>query len=192
MVQELITNQNKNAAVDLDLSGMGDKINQDIQSSGDSEDKPIIETPLLAQVKEISLKRDTELKFNQNDSSKKFYKIRLIVTTEFEKDGEKISSKDAYGGLRFYPLLNDGAPVLDEHGQPILDRFWSNSATSDFASYFSKLLDAAQKYDDSITSYGSFFNFLKTQPKCKILTEFTSVGGRSKQTRKQVIKEFIQ
>ena len=30
MVQELITNQNKNAAVDLDLSGMGDKINQDI------------------------------------------------------------------------------------------------------------------------------------------------------------------
>lgn len=187
------TNNNQNAAVDIDLSSLGqDKLNQSINA--EPQEKPVLEVPTEATVVGIKLQRDSELKFNQNDATKKFYKVRVYVKTEFEHPttGEIIESSDAYGGLRFYPVLDkSGNPVLDANGQPQLDRFWSNSANSDFASYFSKLLARAQDFNKDIKSYQDFFAFLQSKPKCMIVTEFTRFGNSPNQTTKEVIQNFI-
>lgn len=183
----------QNTAVDIDLSSLGqDKLNQSINA--EPQEKPILEVPTEATVVGIKLQRDSELKFNQNDASKKFYKVRVYVQTEFKHPttGEVIESSDAYGGLRFYPVLDEaGNPMLDATGQPQLDRFWSNSANSDFASYFSKLLSRAQDFNPDIKSYQDFFAFLQSKPKCMILTEFTRFGNSPNQTTKEVIQSFI-
>lgn len=188
------TNNNQNNAVDIDLSALGaDKLSQKI--SAEPDEKPVLDVPVEAVVTGVKLQRDAELKFNQNDASKKFYKVRVYVQTEFEhpETGEKVESSDAYGGLRFYPVLDDaGNPVLGPTGEPQLDRFWSNSATSQFASYFSKLLAHAQEFDANIKSYQDFFTFLQNKPKCMLLTEFTRFGNSPQQTTKEVIQKFIQ
>lgn len=187
------SNNNQNTAVDIDLSALGqDKLNQSI--SAEPQEKPILETPTEAVVIGIKLQRDGELKFNQNDASKKYYKVRAYVKTQFKhpETGEMVESSDAYGGLRFYPVVDEtGTPVLDASGQPQLDRFWSNSATSQYASYFSKLLARAQDFNQDIKSYQDFFAFLESKPKCMILTEFTRFGNSPNQTTKEVIQNFI-
>lgn len=187
------SNSNQNTAVDIDLSALGqDKLNQSI--SAEPQEKPILEVPTEATIVGIKLQRDGELKFNQNDASKKFYKVRVYVRTEFKhpETGEVIESSDAYGGLRFYPVADEmGNPILDANGQPQLDRFWSNSATSQYASYFSKLLARAQEFNPDIKSYQDFFTFLQSKPKCMILTEFTRFGNSPQQTTKEVIQNFI-
>ena len=187
------TNNNQNTAVDIDLSALGqDKLNQSISS--EPQPKPVLDNPTEAVITGIKLQRDSELKFNQNDASKVYYKVRVYVQTEFKhpETGEVIESSDAYGGLRFYPVTNDvGTPVLDASGQPQLDRFWSNSATSDYASYFSKLLARAREFNPDIKSYQDFFTFLQSKPKCIILTEFTRFGNSQNQTTKEVVQKFI-
>ena len=98
------SNNNQNAAVDIDLSAVQDKLTQRI--SAEPDEKPVLDTPVEATVTGIKLQRDVELKFNQNDASKKFYKVRVYVQTEFKhpETGETVTSSDAYGGLRFYPV----------------------------------------------------------------------------------------
>lgn len=186
-------NNNQNSAVDIDLSALGqEKLNQSINA--EPQEKPILEIPTEAVITGIKLQRDGELKFNQNDASKKFYKVRVYVRTEFKhpETGEMIESSDAYGGLRFYPVADEaGNPILGPDGQPQLDRFWSNSATSQYASYFSKLLARAQEFNPDIKSYQDFFTFLQSKPKCMILTEFTRFGNSPNQTTKEVIQSFI-
>lgn len=186
-------NNNQNSAVDIDLSALGqEKLNQSINA--EPQEKPILEIPTDAVITGIKLQRDGELKFNQNDASKKFYKVRVYVRTEFKhpETGEMIESSDAYGGLRFYPVADEaGNPILGPDGQPQLDRFWSNSATSQYASYFSKLLARAQEFNPDIKSYQDFFTFLQSKPKCMILTEFTRFGNSPNQTTKEVIQSFI-
>lgn len=193
MPNNLIQTNNQNEAVDIDLSALGkEKLNQSI--SAEPQEKPVLDTPTEATVIGFKLQRDGELNFNQNDASKKFYKVRMYVQTEFihPETGEKIESSDAYGGLRFYPVSDDnGNPILDANGQPQLDRFWSNSSTSNMASYFSKLLTRAQEFKPDIKSYQDFFEFLQSKPKCMILTEFTRFGNSQQQTTKQVIQNFI-
>lgn len=189
MVQQ---NNNQNTAVDIDLSAVQDKLGQRISSKPD--EKPVLEVPIEATVIGVRLQRDVELKFNQNDASKTFYKVRVYVQTEFKhpETGETITSSDAYGGLRFYPVSDEsGKPVFGPTGEPQLDRFWSNSASSEYASYFSKLLAHAQEFNSDIKSYQDFFNFLQSNPKCMIKTEFTRFGNSPTQTTKQVIQEFI-
>lgn len=193
MPNNLIQPNNQNTAVDIDLSALGkDKLNQSINA--EPQEKPILEVPTEATIVGIKLQRDGELKFNQNDASKKFYKVRVYVRTEFKhpETGDLVESSDAYGGLRFYPVLDEiGNPVLGADGQPQLDRFWSNSASSQFASYFSKLLARAQEFNPAIKSYQDFFAFLESNPKCMILTEFTRFGNSPTQTTKEVIQNFI-
>lgn len=187
------SNNSQNTAVDIDLSALGeDKLNQSI--SAEPQEKPVLEVPTEATIVGIKLQRDGELKFNQNDASKKFYKVRVYVRTEFKhpETGKTVESSDAYGGLRFYPVVDDaGNPILDVNGQPQLDRFWSNSASSQYASYFSKLLARAQEFNSDIKSYQDFFAFLESKPKCMILTEFTRFGNSPQQTTKEVIQNFI-
>ena len=184
---------NQNTAVDIDLSSIqADKLNQSINA--EPQEKPVLETPTEAVITGIKLQRDGELKFNQNDASKKFYKVRVYVQTKFKhpETGEVIESSDAYGGLRFYPVADEmGNPILGPDGQPQLDRFWSNSANSQYASYFSKLLARAQEFNPNIKSYQDFFTFLGSNPKCLILTEFTRFGNSPQQTTKEVIQKFI-
>ena len=187
------TNNGQNSAVDIDLSALGaDKLGQKINAEPD--EKPVLEIPTEAVVTGIKLQRDAELKFNQNDASKKFYKVRVYVQTEFKhpETGETVTSSDAYGGLRFYPVSDEaGNPIFGPTGEPQLDRFWSNSATSQYASYFSKLLARAQEFDSNIKSYQDFFSFLQSKPKCMLLTEFTRFGNSPQQTTKEVIQKFI-
>lgn len=186
------SNNNQNAAVDIDLSAVQDKLTQRI--SAEPDEKPVLDTPVEAIVTGVKLQRDVELKFNQNDASKKFYKVRVYVQTEFKhpETGETVTSSDAYGGLRFYPVSDEtGNPILGANGEPQLDRFWSNSANSQYASYFSKLLARAQEFNPDIKSYQDFFNFLQSKPKCMLLTEFTRFGNSPNQTTKEVIQKFV-
>lgn len=186
------SNNNQNAAVDIDLSAVQDKLTQRIRAEPD--EKPVLDTPVEATVTGVKLQRDVELKFNQNDASKKFYKVRVYVQTEFKhpETGETVTSSDAYGGLRFYPVSDEaGNPILGANGEPQLDRFWSNSANSQYASYFSKLLARAQEFNPDIKSYQDFFNFLQSKPKCMLLTEFTRFGNSPNQTTKEVIQKFV-
>lgn len=186
------SNNNQNAAVDIDLSAVQDKLTQRI--SAEPDEKPVLDTPVEAIVTGVKLQRDVELKFNQNDASKKFYKVRVYVQTEFKhpETGEIVTSSDAYGGLRFYPVSDEaGNPILGANGEPQLDRFWSNSANSQYASYFSKLLARAQEFNPDIKSYQDFFNFLQSKPKCMLLTEFTRFGNSPNQTTKEVIQKFV-
>ena len=186
------SNNNQNAAVDIDLSAVQDKLTQRI--SAEPDEKPVLDTPVEAIVTGVKLQRDVELKFNQNDASKKFYKVRVYVQTEFKhpETGEPVTSSDAYGGLRFYPVSDEaGNPILGANGEPQLDRFWSNSANSQYASYFSKLLARAQEFNPDIKSYQDFFNFLQSKPKCMLLTEFTRFGNSPNQTTKEVIQKFV-
>lgn len=193
MPNNLIQTDNQNNAVDIDLSALGaDKLSQSI--SAEPQEKPVLDTPVEAVITGIKLQRDGELKFNQNDASKKYYKVRMYVQTKFThpETQEEIHSSDAYGGLRFYPVSDEaGNPILGPTGEPQLDRFWSNSAESNYASYFSKLLARAQEANPDIKSYQDFFEFLQSNPKCMLLTEFTRFGNSPKQTVKQVIQKFI-
>lgn len=193
MPNNLNLGNNQNEAVDIDLSALGkDKLNQSV--SAEPQEKPVLDVPIEATVTGFKLQRDSELGFNKNDASKKFYKVRMYVQTSFEhpETGETVESSDAYGGLRFYPVADDnGNPILDANGQPQLDRFWSNSSNSNMASYFSKLLSRAQEFNPNIKSYQDFFEFLQSKPKCMILTEFTRFGNSQTTTTKQVIQNFI-
>ena len=185
-LNELI-NEDNNSAVDLDLSSLGESLNQ----STEAQEKPILDSPVQAVVKEIELKRNSQLEANNNDPTKKFYKIRLLVTTEFtDPNGNLVSSKDAYGGLRFYPKMENDVVAMN-NGQPVLDRFWSGSTTGSYVSDFARILDRAKQFDGSITSYGDFFTFLGTHPNCEIKTESRSFGGNQTPTHKQVIQKFI-
>lgn len=187
-----IQSNNQNAAVDLDLSALGsDKLKQNFNA--EPQEKPILDKPVEGVVTGFKLQRDAELKFNQNDASKKFYKVRMYVQTEFNhpETGEKVESSDAYGGLRFYPVLDEvGNPVLGPNGEPVFDRFWHNSPDSDYASYFAKLVQRAEDASD-IKSYDDFFAFLNSKPKCVLLTETTRFGNSPNTTTKQVIQSFI-
>lgn len=198
MVEELISNNANGSGspkvMNLDLGSLGDAVNQSVYS-GEQEEKVILEKPVEAQVIAYEIKLDSQLKYNQQNPNVKFYKANLYVTVEFDdpKTKEKVVSRDLYGGLRFYPKLDEnGMPLIGEDGQPVFQRFWSNNANAPMASYFSKLLQRAQTFNKSIINYGAFFNFLGTNPKCMIKTEYTSFGGSPDKTPKEVIQEFVE
>lgn len=180
--------------VSLDLGNLDD-FDDNIMSNSVEEEKVHIAEPIEATVSNIDLLMNNELSFNQGDVSKKFFKCTLKVTVEFmnPETKEMTTSTTNYGGMRFYPKLDEyGNPMYDERGNPIKNYYWTNSANGKMVSYFTKLLTAAQESDKSINTFGKFFAFLQTNPKCLIKSEYTSFGGNGSQTHKHVIQEFLK
>lgn len=184
----------KKKVMSLDLGNLDD-FNDTIITNGTEEEKAELTEPTEAQVTNIDLLMNNELSFNQRDSSKKFFKCTLKVTVQYEnpKTNEMSTSTTNYGGMRFYPKLDQyGNPLYDEAGNPIKDYYWTNSANGKMVSYFTKLLTAAQECDSNINTFGKFFAFLQQQPKCMIQSEYTSFGGGPSKTHKHVITEFLK
>ena len=117
-----------------------------------------------------------------------------MVSTEFEdpETGDKVVSRDGFGGLRFYPGFDESGNVkLKENGEPVLDHFWFNSPSSKKASGFSKLFGRAQDFDSTILSASKLFKFLNSNPNCMLLTEYTAFQGEDLKP-KQVIQSFVE
>ena len=128
-----------------------------------------------------------------------------VFTTQFTNPvtGDIVESRDNYSGLRYYPKMDAYGNPIYKNGQPELDRWWSGDAHSNNPSGFALLLDKAQTFvkahnqnvnpDEklpSITSYRAFFQFLNSNPKCLIKTEYPSFGNQT--FTKEVIQEFIE
>ena len=183
----------ENKSVAFDLSALGDTLDQQI-SSGATE-KPFLQNLTKATLKEFSLNRQTDVRQNRQEPEKKFYAITLRIKTEYEygegDDKQLYTSYDNYSGLRAYAKLDEnGEPILDDSGNPEIERFWAGNPEGNYVSYFSLLLKAAQDFDSNIKTYQDFFKFLSEERQCLIRSEQTSFGNQEKKT-KQVIKEFI-
>lgn len=198
MVENLIQQggQTQNKTVNLDLGNL-DQFNQGFMGAG-NEEKIHLEDLTESTVTSIELQMSDEIHFNQRDVSKRFYKCTLKVTNVFSYtnengETEEVTSTTNYGGLRYYFVQNEiGEPVLDQNGNPILKYYWSGDAkTAKMPSYFSKLLALAQDFDKSITNYKKFFEFLQSEPKCLIRSEYTSFANSPKKTHKHIIQKFL-
>ena len=156
----------ENKSVALDLSALGDTLEQQI--SAVQGEKPFLENLTKATLKEFALNRQLDIRENrekENNVVKKYYAItlRLKVEYEHEVDGEKQTyvSYDNYGGLRAYPKVDENnEPIMDANGNPVIERFWAGNPDGNFASYFSLLLKTALDYDSTFKTYQDFFKFL--------------------------------
>lgn len=178
--------KNQGGTVNLDLSELA-QVDQSI-SAGEKVEKPVLLKPVAATVIGADLKiRTGELKHNKDDVTKKYYEASFVVETKFTNpaDGEEFVSKDNYNGLRAYPKINEnGEPIFDANGNPVLDRFWSGDKSA-----FGSLLALVQKTDDSVVTYGDFFNFFIQPRDCTVKTFFTTYNNE--QFSKEVIQSFI-
>lgn len=206
MVEQLIQNNNgRNNTIALDLNAIDNDggLNQAI-GGGEKQEKVILEQPTEAVISNCDLQLTDELMAVQGNPSKKYYKVRVSVTTQFTHPvtGDIVESRDNYSGLRYYPKLDGYGNPIYKNGQPELDRWWSGDAHSNNPSGFALLLDKAQTFvkahnqkvdpDEklpAITSYRAFFNFLNSNPKCLLKTEYPSFGNQT--FTKEVIQEFV-
>lgn len=187
MVNELKTSNNNNANRSLDLSALGETATQSIAA----DEKPILAGPTKGEIINVDLTiNDNTLKSNKNDPDSKFYPCLLRVKTKFinPDNNEEYISNDNYSGLRFYPQLDQAGEVMvDQAGNPVLDRFWSGDA-----SFFGKLLKLVQEHDKSVVTYADFFSFMNNTPReCMIATEYANNPSNGTQVTKEVIKKFL-
>lgn len=182
-------NTNNNKSMSINLDALGDVAKQTVQT-GNGE-TPILKEEVEATVVNTDFRMMNTIQSNQNDPSKKYYNTIFAVETQFQYTDEggnvvEATSRDNYGGLRLYPKLDDnGNPMRDATGQPILERMWSGDASA-----FGRLFALVQEKDSSVRSYSDFFNFFKQdQLKVKIKTEETNYQGQKK--AKEVIQSFL-
>lgn len=196
MVEELINPnvKGKQSVMNIDVDSLGEAADQNIMASSSDQEKVILEEPVKGRVIGMELILNNQLRVNDTDINKKYYSVRLMVSTEFEdpETGDKVVSRDGFGGLRFYPSFDESGNVkLKENGEPVLDHFWFNSPSSKKASGFSKLFGRAQDFDSTILSASKLFKFLNSNPNCMLLTEYTAFQGEDLKP-KQVIQSFVE
>lgn len=196
MVEELINPnvKGKQSVMNIDVESLGEAADQNIMASSSDQEKVILEEPVRGRVIGMELILNNQLRVNDSDINKKYYPVRLMVSTEFEdpKTGDKVISRDGFGGLRFYPAFDESGNVkLKENGEPVLDHFWFNSSSSKQASGFSILFGRAQDFDATILSASKLFKFLNSNPNCMLLTEYTAFQGEDLKP-KQVIQSFVE
>lgn len=196
MVEELINPnvKGKQSVMNIDVESLGEAADQNIMASSSDQEKVILEEPVKGRVIGMELILNNQLRVNDTDINKKYYSVRLMVSTEFEdpETGDKVVSRDGFGGLRFYPSFDESGNVkLKENGEPVLDHFWFNSPSSKKASGFSKLFGRAQDFDSTILSASKLFKFLNSNPHCMLLTEYTAFQGEDLKP-KQVIQSFVE
>lgn len=181
-------NAGNSKSMTLNLDALGDVANQAVNMG--QKETPILEKEIEAEVIGADFRMMNNLQSNQNNPENKYYTTIFSVETRFsyEKDGETIeaTSRDNYGGLRAYPKMDDnGSPMLNAVGEPVLERLWSGDSSA-----FGKLFALVQQKDKTVRSYSDFFNFFKKEGlKVRIRTEYTSYQG--KQKAKNVIQSFL-
>lgn len=182
-------NAGNQKSISLNLDALGDIANQSV-NSGNGE-TIILKDETEAVITGTDFRLMNTIQSNQNDPAKKFYNSILAVETKFTYTNENGESHEAvdrsnYGGIRFYPQLNDQMqPMMDATGQPIIERMWLGESSA-----CGKLFALVQKKDKSVRSYTDFFNFFKQDGlRVMIKTQQTNFNGNIK--NKQVIQSFL-
>lgn len=184
MVQELkTTNQANNGRRSIDLSALGEAATASIVS--ETKEKPKLLDPVLAKIKGTDIVMTDRLEHNKDDETKIYYAGYFTVETEFEHEGETVTSKDSFGGLRFYVKMDETrSPMSNADGSPIIERLWIGDR-----SQLGKLLKLVQDHDDSVVSYSDFLGYFKEGMSVMIQTLFTTYQGQQKW--KQQIVEIL-
>lgn len=182
-------NAGNQRSMSLNLDALGDAAKQPVGIN--NGEKPTLNEEVEATVTLTDLKLMNELQNNQNDPGKKYLNTIFVIETSFtytNENGDKVegTSRDNYGGLRYFVNLDDNGNIIrDATGQPILERLWSGDGSG-----FGKLFALTQKYDSSIRSYSDFFNFWsKDDIKVTIKTQVNNFGG--KQYSKNIITQIL-
>lgn len=182
-------NANNQKSMSLNLDALGDAANQTVNMG--SGEKPILKEEVEAVIIGTDFRLMNQLQSNQSDPSKKYFNTIFAIETKFSyknEDGDMVeaTSRDNYGGLRYFPKLDDnGQPIRDASGQPQLDRLWSGDGSA-----FGRLFLVVQEKDKTVRSYSDFFKFFaKEGIRCMIKTEETNYQGNK--NNKEVIQKFI-
>ena len=182
-------NANNQKSMSLNLDALGDAANQTVNMG--SGEKPILKEEVEAEIIGTDFRLMNQLQSNQSDPSKKYFNTIFAIETKFSyknEDGDVVeaTSRDNYGGLRYFPKLDDnGQPIRDASGQPQLDRLWSGDGSA-----FGRLFLVAQEKDKTVRSYSDFFKFFaKEGIRCMIKTEETNYQGNK--NNKEVIQSFL-
>lgn len=182
-------NAGNKRSMSINLDALGDAANQTVNMG--SGEKPILREEVEAEIIGTDFRLMNQLQSNQNDPSKKYFNTVFAIETKFSyktEDGDVVetTSRDNYGGLRYFPVMDDNGNVIrDASGQPQLDRLWSGDGSA-----FGKLFNLVQAKDKTVRSYSDFFRFFtKDAIKCLIKTEETNYQGTKSQ--KEVIQSFI-
>lgn len=181
-------NVGNSRSMSINLDALGDAANQTVNIG--TGEKPILKEEVEAEIIGTDFRLMNQLQSNQNDPSKKYFNTVFAIETKFTyktDDGDVVeaTSRDNYGGLRYFPVMENGEVVRDASGQPQLDRLWSGDGSA-----FGKLFNLVQSKDKTVRSYSDFFRFFgKDGIKCMIKTEETNYQGTKNQ--KEVIQSFI-
>ena len=181
-------NANNGKSMNINIDALGDVAKQTVQT-GNGE-TPILTEEVEATIIATDFRMMNNLQSNQNNPEKKYFNTIFAIETEFSylNEGEtiKTTSRDNYGGLRLYPKLDEnGVPLRDAAGQPIIERMWSGESSA-----FGRLFALVQEKDSSVRSYSDFFNFFKQgNLRVTIKTEETNYQGSKK--AKEVIQSFL-
>lgn len=182
-------NANNQKSMSLNLDALGDAANQTVNMG--SGEKPILKEEVEAEIIGTDFRLMNQLQSNQSDPSKKYFNTIFAIETKFSyknEDGDVVeaTSRDNYGGLRYFPKLDDnGQPIRDASGQPQLDRLWSGDGSA-----FGRLFLVVQEKDKTVRSYSDFFKFFaKEGIRCMIKTEETNYQGNK--NNKEVIQSFL-
>lgn len=188
MVQKLKMDNNK--SVNLNLDALGEAATHSV--GAEKTETPELLEPTLATVTGITLRVNPELHANREDATKQYQKVNLAMSMRFihPETGDEVTDKCNYGGIRAYPMMQDGQIITDENGAPIIERFWIGSADSKQASFAAKLLGLAKEFNPEIATYGDFFNFLRSQPKAYVRTITVNYG--MEQFKKNAVVEFVE
>lgn len=186
MVQELkTTNEANNGKKSIDLSALGEAGTANIV--GEVKEKPKLLEPVLATIKNTDVVMTDRLQTNKNDETKVYFQGYLTITTEFidPNTKETFTSKDSFGGLRFYVQLDETrSPMRNENGDPIISRLWIGDNSG-----LGKLLKLVQEHDESVVTFNDFLTYFKPGDKVKVCTLFTTYQGQ--QHWKEEIVEIL-
>ena len=186
MVQELkTTKEANNGRTTINLEALGAAGTANIV--GDKKEKPKLLEPVEATVINTDIVITDQIGTNRDDEDKKFFRGYVTYETEFvdPATGEKVTSKDSFGTLRFYLKLDETkSPMRNPDGSPVIERLWIGDKSG-----LGKLLKLVQEHDKNVVTYNDFLGYFKEGTKVKIQTLFTNFNGEQKW--KQEIVEIL-
>lgn len=186
MVQNLkTTNDANNGRTSINLDALGAAGTANIV--GEKKEKPKLLEPVEARVLSTDIVMTDQLGTNRDDEDKKFFRGYVTYETEFvdPATGEKVTSKDSFGTLRFYLKLDETkSPMRNPDGSPVIERLWIGDKSG-----LGKLLKLVQEHDKNVVTYNDFLGYFKEGTRVKLLTLFNTYQGQ--QTYKQEIVEIL-
>ena len=186
MVQNLKTTNDANngrSIINLDALGAAGEAN----IVGEKKEKPKLLEPVEATVINTDIVMTDQIGTNRDDEDKKFFRGYVTYETEFidPATGEKVTSKDSFGTLRFYLKLDETkSPMRNPDGSPVIERLWIGDKSG-----LGKLLKLVQEKNKDVKTYNDFLGFFKENTRVKIQTLFTTYQGDQKY--KQEIVEIL-